>query len=267
MMLFHPIYHFYDSFAIIFITLMIITIVILINMNTLAERLKYAREAAGISQAELAKRADLRSQSAIAMLETGQKKGSASIADIAQALNVDVHWLSKGIGQMKKDHLLDEILAHTSPNGVTTNQLSSEEFAQKIWVDLVEIDFSCGSGESIEFHFEPIEIKKLSFESSFFTKRGLKPENCRFAYAKGRSMEPYLFDGDVFGMDITDTNPKDGEIYAVYLGGEAMLKQTFIEGQSRLTLHSYNPEWKDKIVDENNGSDFRVIGRQFWRAG
>ena len=236
-------------------------------MNSLAERLKYARELAQLSQAELAKKAGLRSQSTIAMLESGQRKGSASIGKIAQTLNVEVMWLTDGAGSMKKDVIREKVLAQTSSNAITTAQLSDEDRNNKIWVDVVDISFSCGDGEDIEFHFEPLEIKKLSFEPSFFTKRGVKPSNTKFAYARGRSMEMYLFDGDVFAMDISDTIPKDGEIYAVYLGGEAMLKQIFIEGDGRLTLHSFNPEWRDKIVDENNGSDFRIIGRQFWRAG
>ena len=110
-------------------------------------------------------------------------------------------------------------------------------------------------------------VKTLPFEASFFTKRGVKKDNAVFAYAKGDSMQPFIFDGDVFGMDITDTTPRDGEIYAVYFGGEAMLKQVFIEGDGSLTLHSFNPTWRDKQVHEHNGSDFKILGRQFWRAG
>lgn len=150
---------------------------------------------------------------------------------------------------------------------ITNDELTAEEIANKVWVDVVDVSFSCGDGEDIEFHYESIETRKLSFDASFFTKRGIKKDNAKFAYVTGRSMEPFLFDGDVFGFDTTDTAPKDGQVYAVYFGGEAMLKQIFIEGEGKLTLHSYNPDWRDKTVDESNGTDFKILGRQFWRAG
>ena len=68
-------------------------------MNTLSERIKYARKLAGLSQAALAKTVEI-SQSAIAMLENGTRAGSASMPQIAQALNVNAVWLVTGKGEM-----------------------------------------------------------------------------------------------------------------------------------------------------------------------
>ncbi|MEG2635547.1 MAG: S24 family peptidase, partial [Acinetobacter sp.] len=58
-----------------------------------------------------------------------------------------------------------------------------------------------------------------------------------------------------------------GEFYAVYFEGEAMLKQIFKESGGVLALHSLNGKYRDKIISDENGANFRVIGRQFWRAG
>lgn len=46
-----------------------------------------------------------------------------------------------------------------------------------------------------------------------------------------------------------------------------MLKQIFKESGGVLALHSLNGKYRDKIISVENGANFRVIGRQFWRAG
>ena len=60
---------------------------------------------------------------------------------------------------------------------------------------------------------------------------------------------------------------KESRLYAVYFEGEAMLKQIFKEPGGVLVLHSLNGKYRDKIISAENGANFRVIGRQFWRAG
>lgn len=68
------------------------------GMDTLAQRLVAKREALGLSQQELAKKAKLKSQSIIGMLESGARKSSSHIPAIANALGVESLWLSSGIG-------------------------------------------------------------------------------------------------------------------------------------------------------------------------
>lgn len=137
-----------------------------------------------------------------------------------------------------------------------------------IWIDVVDIRFSCGDGISIEYHYEEI-MDSLPFMPEFFTKKGVKPSNTKILVASGDSMENYIYDQDLFAIDISDTEVKDGAIYAVYFENEAMLKQIFKEQGGTLVLHSMNPKYKDrdKQVHANNGDGFKVIGRQFWRSG
>lgn len=150
----------------------------------------------------------------------------------------------------------------------TSRPVSTAEIdpTTKIWLPLMDISFSCGDGASIDCHFEETK-RKLAFDPDFLISRGIKEQNVRLLYATGDSMEMFIFDGDIFAVDISDTAIRDGQIYAVYFEGEAMLKQIFKEAGGTLILHSLNPKYKDKIVTEDNGADFKVIGRQFWRAG
>ncbi|WOE40100.1 XRE family transcriptional regulator [Acinetobacter chinensis] len=229
--------------------------------TTLAQRLKSSRTNAGLLQSQVAELVGIK-QPTYQALESGKTAKSAYLAQIAKVLNVDPYWLSTGQSTTEIDAQLNQILEKSS-NPVLNSENNNEG---RFWVDLVNIKFSCGDGESIEFHFDEV-IKRYPFDESFFKHHGVKPENMVLALATGDSQEPYVCANDMFGIDLTDTEIKDGHFYAVYFEGEAMLKQIFKEEGGVLILHSLNPKYRDKSVSEVNGSSFRVIGRQFFRAG
>lgn len=68
-------------------------------MTTFSERLRDARNAAGLTQEGLAKAIGHKTQSVIASLENGQNKSSSYIPEIAKALRVDAYWLKTGKGE------------------------------------------------------------------------------------------------------------------------------------------------------------------------
>lgn len=231
-------------------------------MSELKDRLKTARKNAKMTQAQLAKAVPI-SQGTISDLESGRNKGTASLVKIAQALKVNAHWLATGEGEMTALPAQIQTILDNTTGPISNNAINPE---QKIWLPLMNISFSCGNGVDVQCHFEETK-KQLAFEPDFLPSRGVKEANVRLLYATGDSMEEFIFDGDIFAIDISDTTIRDGQIYAIYFEGEAMLKQIFKEAGGRLILHSKNPKYKDKIVTEDNGADFKVLGRQFWRAG
>jgi len=66
-------------------------------MDTFATRLKYARERAGLSQSELARRIGIKPQS-IQYIESGSTQKSRYTLEIANVLGVSVEWLVYGEG-------------------------------------------------------------------------------------------------------------------------------------------------------------------------
>lgn len=226
---------------------------------SIGDRIRSVRRQKNISQAELAKLANV-TQGAISQLENGRNDTSKELPAIAKALGVDVYWLQTGENGIpsKVQSILDNTARHVISTYIDP--------ALKIWLPLMDISFSCGDGVNIECHFEETK-KKLAFEPDFLISRGVKEQNVRLLYARGDSMEEYIYDGDIFAIDISDIEVRDGQIYAVYFEGEALLKQIFKEAGGTLILHSKNPKYRDKVVSEENGASFKVIGRQFWRAG
>lgn len=73
------------------------------RMKTLAARLKIARAEAGINQKELAKRVSV-SQQAISKIEAGKAKATYIMVPLANALDVNLEWLSAGTGPMRGDN-------------------------------------------------------------------------------------------------------------------------------------------------------------------
>lgn len=69
------------------------------------------------------------------------------------------------------------------------------------------------------------------------------------------------------GIDISDREIKDGEMYAILLDGERMFKRIFREPGNVLRLHCYNTDYPDKIVTAENHSSLVIVGREMYRAG
>jgi transcriptional regulator with XRE-family HTH domain len=67
-------------------------------VNTIGQRIKEARQALGLNQNELARRAGLRSGSAITMYESGARSNPKHLLALASALQVNPQWLQYGRG-------------------------------------------------------------------------------------------------------------------------------------------------------------------------
>lgn len=69
-------------------------------MDTLAERLKFARKQAGLTQIQLSECVAI-SQGSLSDLENGRNKSSTNLIQIANILNVNPNWLATGEGDME----------------------------------------------------------------------------------------------------------------------------------------------------------------------
>lgn len=222
---------------------------------------------------------------------TGATKGAVSkwvagtntpkaefLPGLAAVLKTSQNWLLTGEEEKKFNNFnMQEFMDKHNLNGKSDSSFNVGEMHKPtvidyetengfIWIDVVEANFSCGVGESVEFHFDVIN-GKFPFPPSFFQRKHVDPSCMRIIKAKGDSMNDFIHDGDMVGIDISQTEIVDGEIYAVYFEGEGMIKQIFKEEGGKLTLHSLNSKYRDREVSEQNGLNFKVMGRQFWRAG
>jgi SOS-response transcriptional repressor LexA len=192
---------------------------------SLGSRLRQAREAAGISQRELARRSGL-SQQLISKLENGLVESTTEVFPLAEALAVDARWLATGRGEM---------LAR----GGDSEKPSASAYVPLIsWV-------AAGNWRELAEPGSPDEEPRLI------------PVTCRVsrsAYAlkvQGDSMEPVFPNGSIIIVDPAG-DARQGAYVVMRLDDakEATFKQLIEDGGSRL-LKPLNPRYPIMPIREN----------------
>ena len=202
------------------------------------------------------------------LLSNLKDKGYKTYASIEEEFDVNASYISQLLNKrrnfgeaaarnMEEKFNLAVILEKGSVVG--------ESPVSTVTVPIYAVYFCCGDGNG-ECEFEEIKGERVLPES-LFSEKNVKPENFKLVCAVNESMKPYINHGDEVGIDIGDRDVKDGEVYAILLDGDRMFKQIFREAGGALRLHSFNPDYPDKVVTEDNHDSLIIVGRQIYRAG
>jgi phage repressor protein C with HTH and peptisase S24 domain len=235
-------------------------------MRTLAERLTWAREQKGLSQAALATRSGV-SQSTIGNLESGIRQTARKIIDIAIALDVDPMWLANGQGE---------------PNPAGSSTPASDAQRSDNVLPFIQ------AGPQIRIGDEPdtIPIRRVTLQlragfTGFDTipeledggvlhvprrvidDKGLIPHQLLAIRVKGCSMEPMLYEDDVVVIDTSKRDPVNRGVYAINWNGESCVKQLLHKGGQWL-LHSMNSDFDAVNVRSGN---CEIIGQVVYQPG
>lgn len=161
-------------------------------------------------------------QPTLSELETGESKGTTNSAVFAAALGVNALWLETGKGS-KYGAAQDEGSYKIS----NIRAVFDEETNPDIYkIKKVQIKISAGiSGFSISQEIE--SDAPIYFRKSWIDSKGYKPENLVAIHVHGSSMEPGLYDGDTIVINTKDTEPAEGEVFAVNYEGELVVKRLF----------------------------------------
>ncbi len=193
-------------------------------MNTIAERLKDAREAAKLTQPELAAKAGV-SQGTIGNIESGLRKRPRDLLSIAAALEVSPEWLETGKGQMKAGGK-QPINLENNPDFPAIRRV---KFKLSAGVSGFAVDYQEGNGNP------------LVFRRDWYVKNGYNPDKLFATYVANGSMEPGLYDGDTVVVNTAQAEPKDGHVFAVNYEGELVIKR-LVRDAGEWWLTSDNPD-------------------------
>lgn len=194
------------------------------DVNTIAERLKLARETAGLTQPELAGKAGV-SQGTIGNIESGLRKRPRDLLSIASALGVSPEWLETGKGQMIQSQS-KEIDLDNNPDYPAIRRV---KFKLSAGVSGFAVDYQGGNGNP------------LVFRRDWYEKNGYTPSKLFATYVANGSMEPGLYDGDTVVVNTEQVNPKDGAVFAVNYEGELVIKR-LVRDDGQWWLSSDNPD-------------------------
>lgn len=233
--------------------------------NTL-DRLMTAR---GVKSQSALARASGVSQAAINRILQGvtENPDLVTLEKLAAALGTTVDDLLSGSdpnslnAEKKPKHALDP---HKGNVTVWENEEDLEPDDERVWIDRFDYHFSAGTGV---IQWEIREKKALPFNKSFFREMGSNPKDCKLLVVRGQSMEPFLFNRDVFMIDSSRTQIRDGNVYAIFLDDEALVKQVFKKPGGVLVLHSYNPAHPDIEVTPEQMETVHIVGEYIYRSG
>ncbi|CDH23780.1 Repressor protein CI [Xenorhabdus bovienii str. kraussei Becker Underwood] len=225
------------------------------------ERIKQARLAKKITQAELADMLGVTPQS-VQQWESSTEPRKSRLIALASILKADVNWLLFGetTNPLKKDagQLPPENEWTTISPWDSKTPLDSDEVEVPF---LKDIEFACGSGKCIDVDYNSF---KLRFSKATLRRIGAPTDGSTILCfpAKGDSMEPVIPDGTAIAIDISNKKIIDGKVYAIEQDGLKRLKCLYRRPKGKLLIRSYNrDEYEDEVADEDQVS---IIGKMFW---
>ncbi len=214
---------------------------------TVGERIAKLRTDLGLSQSELARRANV-SQATIAKLEKGFTSGSSHLHRIARELGTTPQYLSG-----ETDDPSEGALPAPTP----------EQVAEQLGVVLVPelaLGYSMGGG-SVFTEFQQLGV--VPFQKAWLRGRaGGKFSDLFVARGEGDSMEPTLRDGDIILIDTSqkEVNRQDA-IWALSYGELGMIKRVRKLPNGGYQINSDNRSVSP--IDAYDG-EMQVIGRVIW---
>ncbi|EAV0793129.1 helix-turn-helix transcriptional regulator [Salmonella enterica] len=227
--------------------------------TTLAERLKEARNARGLTQKALGELIGV-SQAAIQKIETGKAVQTTKLVDIARALKVRPEWLGSGLGAMTDDTVPPESEWGKVDAWDKNTPLPDDEVEVPF---LKDIEFAAGNGSCTNEDYNGF---KLRFSKATLRRIGARTDGSGVLCfpARGNSMEPVIPDGATVAINCDDKRIVDGKVYAINQDGWKRLKLLYRTGPDKLSIRSFNSE--EHPPEEVELSNIEVIGRMFWSA-
>lgn len=216
----------------------------LVDMETMGERLRAEREAAELTQQQLATEAGVTKQ-AISQIESGATKNpeASTLEPICRRLNVNLRWLQSKIGPKR-------------PSEAATDE--------EVWPEVTAYDQGASLGDGITAE-DWQETHKLKFRAASLRKQGLNAATCAVYYGRGDSMEPRIRDGDAILFNTEETDLVDDKIFMIRYDGHEYAKRMMKLGSEwfMVSENKDDPKWrKPRPVEPHK--HFEVLGRVRW---
>jgi phage repressor protein C with HTH and peptisase S24 domain len=188
---------------------------------------------------------------------------------------------------LPKGQLDNEILAVSERDGVVSSEAAalagaaqtplSTEDAIKLWPGAIQVRVVDGDDPALThipkvrlrlsagisgFQAEPerFDGSTTTVPTNWIERNGFNREHLIAIRVKGESMEPTLYEDDLVIVNLADTRPSDGNVYAINYEGEPLVKRlTRDAGQWWLTSdHSDQRKFYRRVCQ---GSDCMIVGR------
>ncbi|MBO1529625.1 helix-turn-helix transcriptional regulator [Psychrobacter sp. F1192] len=231
-------------------------------MDTLPDRLKFAREQLNLSQQQVADAVGMK-QPSYYQLEAGKSKRSRFISEIAKVLKTDVDWLMHGEGNyaLPTEDATDDDLVSTQY--VSIGKQSDYDLVK---VKYLDIKASCGSGYINEQHPEA-HTQAFTVEFLRSNNMPINGEGLVLMHACSDSMGYTIPHGTLM---LVDTNEREfdnfvnNKVYVFQADNEMICKRAIRNLNGTVVLKSDNSDknnYPDQVIDRDSFSQFKLFGR------
>lgn len=231
-------------------------------MKTLAQNIRDRMAAIGMTQKELAERANI-SQVMVHKLVSGKTTTTSKLLDLAKALGCSAEELQYGTDKISQNQSLKVESNAQWAGGFETWDKNTPLDEDEIEVPFyMEVELAAGAGiADIREYYGP----KLRFSKSTLRRQGVSVSEARCVKVNGNSMEPVLPHGSTVGVDTSQTNIIDGKMYAIDHDGMLRVKMLYKLPGGGMRLRSYNTdEWPDEHISHDQLKHIKIIGKVFW---
>ncbi|OEH69191.1 MAG: hypothetical protein BAX61_03115 [Psychrobacter sp. B29-1] len=233
-------------------------------MNTLPDRLRFAREQLNLSQQQVADAVGMK-QPSYYQLEAGKSKRSKFISDIARVLKTNVDWLMYGEGEYAFEKIGTEPLAK-SDNPESHVVVGKNSEYELVRVKYLDIKASCGTGYINEEH--PEAYTQL-FTVEFLRANNLPIDGSGLVlmHACSDSMGHTIPHGTLM---LVNTNEREfdnfinNKVYVFRADSEMMCKRAIRNLNGTVVLKSDNTDkalYPDQTIDRDTFAQFNMYGR------
>lgn len=213
-------------------------------VELIPERLTERRNAAGISQSELARRVGI-GQSSASRLEAGGTRNPRQIVQIARILGTTPEYLT---GET------DDPLPTTE-----IKLLAPAVAANSDMVEIAEFNLAYGLGGTY-IHDAPAERVMRPFSKAWVRQFTQSPiEQLFWATGSGTSMMPAILDSDILLIDTGQRTPRMWDhVWAIEMHGLGMIKALRPGKEGAMRILSLNPDYPEEVAYDG---EMNVIGR------
>ncbi|EKQ1113548.1 helix-turn-helix transcriptional regulator [Morganella morganii] len=221
-------------------------------MKTMHDRIKQARLAKKMTQAELAEKVGVTPQS-VQQWESVTEPKKNRVVKIAEILGVEANWLLFGSdtrdGIPVKDFKPREVAEWDSSTPLDDDEVEVPYYKS---IELAAGN-GCNGGSDNNGY-------KLRFSRSTLRRYGISPKDVASFPVHGESMSPVIPNGTTVFVNCGDKTIVDGGIYFIEQDGLLRIKQ-LLRQPGKLIIRSYNSiDFPDEEADPTT---VKIVGRVF----
>lgn len=207
--------------------------------------------------------------------ERGNRMPGADSIALLVSGGINSNWLLTGEGDMLIKRPSLEAF-NEEPRGKVAYGHSEQDYQARMGVTAKEppaylqdfmlipcydVEVSAGHGSHVD---QELQTGQMAFKTNWLKQRNLQPDKCALIKARGDSMEPTIYDGDLLLVDMSINSIIDDTIYIVQTDNRLIVKRIQLALDGSLTIISDNKKYKEQTITPDQAKDVKIAGRVRW---